>query len=338
MTRISRRRFVSETGALAGASLLAPLAGRLETPVAAAALPTRSFGRTGERVTLVGLGGGSRFYQPITDDEQGAELVRQAIERGINIIETSANYGGPNGDSERRIGLAMKTHRSRVFLETKVDARDHDGAMREMERSLKRLQTDRLDLVLHHNLSSSDRIAQVAGPEGAERAIRRMVEQNVVRFRGFSCHSPAAALEGIERLEPDGMQLIVNATRIPDFETDVLPLAAKRGIGVVVMKSVGHGYFLPRNTTTPDRIDEFGPPADALSRPDLPSAREYLHYALSLPVSAVVVGTDSVATLESILRDALAFQPLSAARMQAISNRAQVFATTGYWLPRARRS
>jgi hypothetical protein len=142
MARISRREFVQGTAA-AGAALL----GRFGAPVSAAAIPRRPFGKTGVEVTVVGLGGGGRFFEPVPSDDAGAELVRRAIDRGVGLIETAANYG-PREDtdrSERRIGLAMKTHRRRVFLETKVDARDYDGAMREMERSLKLLQTDQLD-------------------------------------------------------------------------------------------------------------------------------------------------------------------------------------------------
>ncbi len=102
-------------------------------------------------IPIVGLGAGSRFYGSTPDDESAAELLRAAIDRGITFVETGSNYG-PDGLSEKRIGLAMKTHRDGVFLETKVDERGYDGAMREMERSLKRMNTDHLDLVLHHFL------------------------------------------------------------------------------------------------------------------------------------------------------------------------------------------
>jgi aryl-alcohol dehydrogenase-like predicted oxidoreductase len=335
MARISRRDFVT---AIAGAGLLSPLIDRLAVPLGAAqAIPRRPFGRTGVEVTIVGLGGGSRFYQPNTDDEVAAELVRQAINGGIGLVETSANYG-PNGESERRIGLAMKTHRSKVFLETKVDARDYDGAMREMERSLQRMNTNHLDLVLHHALPSLEVLDQVLSEKGAERAIRRMVDQKVVRFHGFSCHSPAVTLEGIKRIEPHAIQLLLNATRVPDFEPDVLPLARERGIAVIAMKTCGHGYFLPTNATKPDRIDQFGPPPTAFERKNLPTPREYLHYALSLPIATAVVGLDVLSTMKSVIQNAIEFRPLGAAERQAITARAQVFSTTGYWVPRERRT
>jgi uncharacterized protein len=333
MAGISRRRFVTGSAALASGALLAPVAENWTSLQAAPALPKRPFGTTGVELTVVGFGGGSRFYVTSIDDEKGAELVRQAIDRGMGIVETSANYG--NGDSERRIGMAMKTHRLKVFLETKVDARDYDGAMREIERSLLRLQTDRLDLVLHHFLTGADQIQRVLAPDGAERAIRRMVDQKVVRFRGFSCHLPAVAREGIERLEPQAIQLPINATRVPDFEPDTLPFAKARGVAVIAMKTSGVGYFLRDNLTKPDRIDRYGPPPGSFDHPNLPTARDYLSYALSLPLATVVVGIDCFQTLESVIANASAFRPLPAAGMASISKRAQVFATTGFWIPGA---
>jgi len=332
MDNLSRRSFV-RTAAVAGAGLVAPRAGgasgRMET---ASVLPRRRFGKSGVEVTMIGLGGGSRFYLPVPDDEAGAELVRKAVDRGIEFIETGANYG-PNAESERRIGMAMKTHRSKVFLETKVDARDYDGAMKEMERSLERLQTDRLDLVLHHFLTGGEELDKVSAAGGAEAAIRKMVDQKVVRFRGFSCHSPDLTLDGLTRLEPDAIQIIVNATRVPDFEARVLPVTEARGVAVVAMKSCGKGYFLRHNFTKPDRIDQYGPPHGVFDDADLPSARDYLRYTLSLPVSTVVVGIDCMETVDSLLNDVAGFVPLGTAARERLAQKAEVFRTTGFWLP-----
>lgn len=332
MARISRRAFVTNTAALAGAGLLPQGRKSAFPPDFSPEIPRRPFGKTGIEVTMVGLGGGSRFFTPIADDERGAELVRRAIDRGICFIETGANYGDKN-ESERRIGMAMKTRRSHVFLETKVDARDHDGAMREMERSLKLLQTDKLDLVLHHNLTRAAEIDRLMSESGADRAIHRMIDQKVVRFRGFSSHVPQLLLDGIKKIEPQAIQVIANASRVPDVETEVLPAAKGLGIAVIVMKSCGKGYFLPRNFTKPDRIDQYGPPAGIFERKDLPTAREYIHYSLSLPVATVVIGIDSIETLDAVVRDVAGFRPLSTAQMKSIANRAQGFRTTGFWIP-----
>ncbi len=332
MSGCTRREFVERTVTVAGTAWLTSVVGPLEAPRAAAGpLPTRPFGRTGVEGTGVGLGGGSRFYEPVDSDEAGAEIVRRAIEAGVGVVETSANYGR-SGESERRIGLAMRTHRARVFLETKVDARDYDGAMREMERSLGRLQTDRIDLMLHHYVRSREELAQIAGPSGAERAVRRLAGEKVIRFRGFSCHDPALTLDLIERLEPEAIQVPINATRTPDFESRVLPLALEKGIAVVAMKTCGHGYFFRTNPTRPDRIDRYGAPAEVLARPDLPTPRDYLHYALSLPIATAVVGMDSPATVDGVAENARGFAPMSEAERAALHARVQAFRTTGYWL------
>lgn len=332
---IKRRSFLAGTAAAAGASLFSGVSSsRAESTVGPSKIPQRVFGRTGHEVSIVGVGCGSRFYQPIPDDESAAELVRRAIDRGVRVIETSANYG-PDGISEKRVGLAMKTHRSKVFLETKVDERDYDGAMKEMERSLKRLETDTLDLVLHHFLKTTDEVDEVATKSGAEAAIRKMIDEKVVRFRGFSTHLPDVALAGMKKLDPDGIQLPLNATRVPDFEPDVLPAAKSRGTAVIAMKTCGKGYFFKAHATKPDRIDEYGPPPGALDRWDLPTPRDYIHYALSLPIATVVVGMDSYFTLDGVVSAASEYVgPLSAQQMASINERAQAFKTTGFWIPR----
>jgi hypothetical protein len=345
MARITRRTFVEAAAVAAGASLVAPVVGRLDLRAAAPAIPTRPFGRTGVQVSIAGVGGGARFYEPVPSDEAGSELVRAAIDRGITFIETAANYG-PDHDSdcsERRIGLAMRTHRAKAFLETKTDERTYDGAMREVERSLTLLSTDRLDLVLHHNLASAQELDQVAGPHGADRALRTLVDQGVVRFRGFSCHDPALTLRAMARLDPDAIQAPINATRVPDFESDVLPLARAHGVAVVVMKAVGHGFFLKgalggafdsRFKTDPaPSLHQFAPPAEAFTE-GVPTPEDYLRYAMSLSVTTVLAGMDSLATLDGLAAVATAFRPATHAEAADIHHRARAFSSTGYWIPR----
>jgi aryl-alcohol dehydrogenase-like predicted oxidoreductase len=345
MVRITRRRFVEVATTTAATTLAATVAG-LELPVEVASpIPTRPFGKSPVRVSIAGLGGGARFYEPVPSDEAGAELVRRAIDGGVTYIETCANYGpDDDGDrSERRIGLAMKTHRSRAFLETKTDQRDYDGAMREMERSLKLLSTDHIDLMLHHNLASASELDRIAGSKGAEKAIRKLIDQKVVRFRGFSCHDPKLTLEAIAHLEPDAIQAPINATRVPDFETEVLPLAKARGIAVVVMKAVGHGFFLEGavdgsfdsrfKTDRNPELHRFAPPHEVFDGPH-PGPDEFLRYAMSLPVTTVLAGMDSLATLEGLVKAATGFRPATVAEMGGIHRRAQGFSGTGYWIPR----
>jgi aryl-alcohol dehydrogenase-like predicted oxidoreductase len=229
----------------------------------------------------------------------------------------------------------METHREGVFIETKVGERDYDGAMREMESSLELMRTDRIELILHHNVVSEEQIEQVAAPGGADEAIRKMIDEGVVRFRGFSSHLPDVTLAGIERLEPDAIQVPLNAVRFPDFEADVLPMSSEREIAVIGMKTCGHGYFFHENATHLDRLDRFGPPPEAFDQPDLPTAADYLNYALSLPIATAVVGMDSLYTLEEVVRIATDLTPMTRAEMASINERAQVFRSTGYWIPRA---
>ena len=350
---LSRRDFVTHAAAVGGGAVLAGVAGRGEAHAAEApgagdggaapsgsvssaplTVPKRPFGNTGIEIASVGFGAGSRFYTSVPSDEESAELIRQAIDRGIEFVETGSNYGGAEGISEKRIGLAMKTHRSRCFLETKVDERDYDGAMREMERSLERMQTDHLDLVLHHFLKSSEEVVRVSRIGGAEEAIRKMMDEGVVRFRGFSTHLPEVALEGMQRLVPQAVQLPINAVRVPDFEDEIIRPGAERGIAFIAMKTCGNGFFHPANATTPDRIEEYGPPPGAWERWDIPDWTDYIHYVLSLPIAAATIGIDSYFTLNGVVAAAAGFEPLSPQRMASISRRAQVFSTTGYWISR----
>ncbi len=343
----TRRRFLTHAAAAGAGGVLANLLdGRQENLHAAASspalpstahIPTRPLGRSGAAVSIVGFGAGSRFYTSTPDDEAGADLIRDAVDRGVSLVETGSNYGGPEGISERRIGLAMTTHREKAFLETKVDERDYDGAMREMERSMRRMNTDYLDLVLHHFLRSTDEVVEVAGPNGAEKAVRDMMDEAVVRCRGVSTHTPEVALASLERLDPEAIQLPINAVRVPDFEPEVIPAARDSGVSIIAMKTCGNGFFFPANATEPDRIEEYGPPPGAWDRWDLPTWTDYIQYALSLPITTATIGIDSYFTLDGVTAAALLFEPLSRERMASIHERAQIFSGTGYWIPRESR-
>ena len=342
---ISRRGFVTHAAAVGAGGVAANLLdGRsnalMAEPTPAhkpAPIPTRPFGKSGAEMSIVGFGAGSRFYTSTPDDESAAELIRTALDRGISLIETGSNYGGKEGLSEKRIGLAMMTHREKAFLETKVDERDYDGAMREMERSLIRMNTEHLDLVLHHFLRSVEEVSEVAGPYGADRAIREMMDQGVVRYRGVSTHTPEVAMASLKQLDPEAIQLPINAVRVPDFEPEIIPASRDRGVSIIAMKTCGNGYFFPANATEPDRIEEYGPPPGASDRWDVPTWTDYIHYVLSLPITSATIGIDSYFTLEGVTAAASSFEPLSSERKASINERAQIFSGTGYWIPRHRR-
>jgi aryl-alcohol dehydrogenase-like predicted oxidoreductase len=138
----------------------------------------------------------------------------------------------------------------------------------------------------------------------------------------------------MERLDPEAIQLPINAVRVPDFEEEVIPQAVARGIDIIAMKTCGNGFFFPANATTPDRIERYGPPPGAWERWDLPTWTDYIHYVLSLPITVATIGIDSYFTLEGIVAAAAAFDPLSDEQMASIHKRAQIFSGTGYWIPR----
>ena len=144
-------------------------------------------------------------------------------------------------------------------------------------------------------------------------------------------------MAGIQLLEPQAVQTPINAVRVPDFEEEVIPVAAEKGIAVIAMKTCGNGYFFPANATTPDRIEQYGPPPGAWDRWDLPTWTDYIHYVLSLPLTTATIGIDSFFTLEGVVSAAASFAPLSEERMASIHQRAQIFSTTGYWIPREAR-
>lgn len=335
---LTRRGFVAGAVAAAGATGLGSLPGARSlaaSPTAPGEIPVRRLGQTGARLPVVGVGCGSRFYRSLPDAEAARTLLVTAIENGVTFIETSANYG-PDGISEQWVGEAMRTHRGQVFLETKVDARDHDGVMREVERSLERMQTDRLDLVLHHLLRTPEEVDEVLAPKGGDAALRRLVDEGVIAHVGFSAHLPSTALYGLERLNAEALQIPLNAVRYPDFESEVVPQANAMDVGLIAMKTCGNGFFHPAHATSPDRMEEYGPPEGAWDRFDIPTWREYIHYALSLPVTTATIGIDSFFTLDGVITAATTFEPLTAERMASISERAQDFRTTGYWIPRDR--
>ena len=170
---VSRREFI---GALAASSALA---------AQSKPIPTRVLGRTGQRVTILAHGCGSRFTAYKTDEEAVAALNR-ALDLGITYVDTAQGYG--NGSSEKRVGMVMKTRRNGIFLSTKTAARKADDVMRAFEESLKRLQTDHVDLLHIHSLSDDDDLAAVEAKDGALSAVRKLRDQKATRFIGITSH------------------------------------------------------------------------------------------------------------------------------------------------------
>jgi len=323
----SRRDFLRAAGAtIAAASLAAagldltaaearagdpapPLAP--PTPTAAPAkapLPTRPLGKTGERVSILGLGG---WHVGIREEALGVALVRRAVDEGITFLDNAADYH--EGRSEERMGRALAEGklRDRVFLMTKCcdHARTRDGSRKALEESLRRLRTDRLDLYQLHQIAEDDDPARIFAKGGAIEALLEAKAQGKTRFIGFTGHTdPALMLEMLSHDVPwDTVQMPLNPVdpHVKSFERLVLPKLVERGIGVIAMKSLASG---------------------SLAKSGLVTAAECRRYALSLPVATLVAGIDSDEVLAQDLAVARAFTPLDEAARKALSEKVKPLA------------
>lgn len=302
----------------AGAGTLPPLPAN---PVTPQAMPTRNFGKTGYRVGIFSLGGQAAIEKP--DNEAIAvPIVERAIDLGVNYIDTSARYGGAEARwSERYIGQVLKRRRREVFLATKTHDRTRDGSLRLLERSLELLQTDHIDLWQIHNLARMEQVEEIFAPGGAVEALRQARDQKIVRHLGITGHAdPEVLLAALRRFPFDALLLALNAAdrhHLP-FAEKLLPAAVERDMAIIGMKIPARGLLL----------SSWNPPADPGSRfretrPGTLDMREAMRYVLSLPVSTVIVGVDSIAQLEEDVRIAREFTPLSPTQMAALETRAE---------------
>jgi len=298
------------------AHALPPLPANPATPEA---MPTRNLGRTGYRVGIFSLGGQAAIEQP-NNDAVAVPLVERALDLGINYIDTAAMYG--RGLSQGYIGQVMKRRRAETFLATKTHDRTRDGSLRLLEESLRLLQTDHLDLWQVHNLSRMDQVEQIFGPGGAMEALQQAREQKIVRTLGCTGHAdPAVLAEAIRRFPFDTLLLAVNAAdkHHLSFIDNLLPLAVEKQMGIIGMKVPARGRIL----------SSWAPPAGERSPwmrdrgPGTISMREAFDYVLSLPVSTVIIGCDSLAQLEENVRLARSFTPLNDRQMAALVARTE---------------
>ena len=263
-------------------------------------IPTRPFGRTGEQVSIIGLGG-FHVGLPATDAE-ATRLVHAAVDAGITFLDNAWDYN--DGVSEKRMGKAIADRRDRVFLMTKVCTHGRDGkvAMRQLEDSLKRLKTDYLDLWQIHEVVFDGEPARHFARGGVVEALDRARQQGKVRYVGFTGHkSPELHLEMLGHdYAWDSCQLPLNCFdgSFRSFEQHVLPELNRRGIAPIGMKSLGGDGRAVKAKVV--------------------SAQDALSYALSLPVATVVSGIDSMRVLKQNLAIARGFTPLPARAMAAI--------------------
>jgi len=321
--RQGRREFLKAGGAVT-AALLAPSALKAETsktmpalpvnPVTPAAMPTRNLGKTGYKVGIFSLGGQASL-EKANNFDIAVPIIERALDMGVNYIDTSSIYGGPDRWSEQYVGKVMAHRRNEAFLATKTKERTRDGSMRMIEKSLELLHTDHVDLWQLHDIGTVFDVDQVFAKGGAMEALLEMKEQKVVRHLGLTGHyRPDALMEGIKRYPFDAILMAMNAADPHhfSFNQELLPLAVERQMGIIGMKVPGRGRLL--SSWTPQPLEQQKHMWEGMVPAPTPGTltmREALYYTLSRPVSTVIIGCDTVAQLEENVHLAREFTPLS---------------------------
>jgi len=256
----------------------------------------RTLGRTGEKVSAIGMGG-FHISHPGSTEEQSVKLVRSAIDRGITFMDNSWDYN--EGQSEIRMGKALKDgYRQKVFLMTKIDGRTKEVAARQIDTCLERLQTDCIDLLQHHEVIRFDDPDRIFAKGGANEAVLEAKKAGKIRFIGFTGHKdPHIHLYMLKVAKDHGfrfdtvqMPLNVMDAHFRSFGQLVLPELVKQKIGVLGMKSMGDSVILKSKVVTPI---------------------ECLHYAMSLPTSVVITGMDKPERIDQAFEAVKTFEPLS---------------------------
>ncbi len=308
----SRREFLKTTTA---AVVLGAAADKALSAIPTT-LPKRRLGKTGEMVSCIGFGCGTRFCS-IESEDAAQALLERAFALGVNYFDTASSYTRRPIErlSEKRIGEFSKSRRKEIFLATKFDPRERDGALRSIELSLKLLQTDYLDLIQIHSLSNLADLDKMSGPNGVVTAIEQLKNQKVVRFIGITGHNDGAAMaEALRRHDFDTVMMSLNAAQsanpiaqrkmepIPAFEQSALPVALQKNMGILSMKVMGQGMLVG---TGAGRA----------------SPAELLQFNLSQPVASVIIGCEQMAPLEQNVQAALNFAPISESGKQKLQEK-----------------
>src|SRR5438270_9225612 len=274
----------------------------------------RTLGRTGERVSAIGMGG-FHIGQPKLTEEESIRLIRSAIDNGITFMDNSWDYN--QGQSEIRMGKALKDgYRQKVFLMTKLDGRTKEEAGKQLNESLQRLQTDHIDLMQHHELIRFDDADRIFADGGAQEAVQEAKKAGKVRYIGFTGHKdPRIHLYMLEvaarhGFVPDTVQMPMNVmdAHFRSFTKLVLPKLVEQKIGVLGMKSMGDSVILKSGVV---------------------KAEECLRYALSQPTSVVITGIDKPEILQQALTVAKDFKPMDKAEIAALLAKTEKAAAQG---------
>lgn len=294
---ITRRDFIKTTGAVSAGVILAPTVACASSPYDSKGLPTTLLGKTGVRIPLIVMGLGSRFMA--VDEEKGHKILETALKNGLYYWDTAALYKNDQQFSEERIGKILKPIRNQIFLSTKVGERNADDAKRTIETSLKRLQTDYIDLYQIHSVTNEEEVKLFGSKNGVLPVLQKYKEEGVIRNIGFTGHTSASAMKlAAEMYDFDTMLIALNHQQNGNepFEEQPVPFAAKKGMGVLAMKVVR-----PRETV------------NGLDPNDL------VKYALSLKgITAAVIGTDSLKVLQKNIETIKNFEPFDDAKMKEL--------------------
>lgn len=278
--KLTRRKFLRQTAAgvaLVSAGVLANCLKPEEEKSESFAMPTRTLGKTGLQVSLLTFGGGSQFLK--NKDGQWEPILERAIELGINLYDTASTYQWQASmSSEERFGLILPKYREKIYISTKFESRDPAEAMKEFERSLKRMKTDYVDILFIHSIEPSDTVTDLE--KGVYKELVRLKEQGAARYIGFSCMDSAErSRELLEKLDFDVVLLAMNPTKYGNFAEVALPAAAKKNVGVIAMKVM-------RNLVGKEA-----------------TAEELMHYALSQEkVASALIGHYRMQVLEENAR------------------------------------
>ena len=277
-------------------------------------MPMRTLGRTGVKVSVIGLGGWHLGFKYI-DEELSIRMIRHAIDNGINFMDNCWDYN--DGASEKRMGKALKDgYRDRVFLMTKIDGRTKKDAAKQLDESLERMQTDHFDLVQHHEILRFEDPHRIFDEQGANAALIEARDAGKISFIGFTGHKdPQIHLRMLEVAKENGfefdtvqMPLNVMDAHYRSFEKMVLPELVKQNIGVLAMKTMANGMILESKTVTPI---------------------ECLQYAMNLPTSVVITGCESMENVEQALTAARTFKPMSDAEVGSLLSKTAKAASRG---------
>jgi len=281
-------------------------------------IPLRALGRTGQMVSCIGVGGWHLGLKHVTE-KLAIRIVRTAIDRGVTFLDNCWDYN--DGASERRMGKALRDgYRRRAFVMTKIDGRSRKEAARQVNQSLRRLQTDTIDLVQHHEILRFEDPHRILDPQGANAALVEAQKAGKIRFIGFTGHKdPHIHLHMLQvardagvRFDTVQMPLNVMDAHYRSFEKLVLPELVRDGVGVLGMKPMANGIILKSGTV---------------------AALVCLQYALRLPTSVVITGIDSLEILDQALEAAHTYTSLTKAKVDALLAKTAKAASRGEFEP-----